>query len=237
MQKASSIAEQLKSNSYPGRGIVIGKSQDGSHAVTAYFIMGRSANSRNRIFVERDDVLYTQPFDVSKVEDPSLILYAAQRKYKNYLILTNGDHTDTICEGLKAGKSFQESLESRTFEPDAPHFTPRISGILAWEGGDFSYKMSILKSADEHGSACHRFTFSYEPQNGIGHLIHTYRGDGNPLQPFEGEPKQILIPDSIDEFATSLWNALHCENRISLFVRYTDLKTLQEEKRLINCHS
>lgn len=232
--KINDIAELIRDNSYVGRGIVIGKSADGRNAVSAYFIMGRSANSRNRVFVEKDNVLYTEPFDASKVQDPSLIIYAAQRRIENKLIVTNGDQTDTIYEGLKSGKSFAKSLDSRKFEPDAPNFTPRISGILEFADNDFSYEMSILKSADETGTACNRFTFSYEPLCGLGHFIHTYVGDGDPLPTFQGEPERVAIPDSIDEFTDALWDALNHDNRISLYVRYTDLETGTEENRLIN---
>ena len=232
--KINDIAELIRDNSYVGRGIVVGKSADGQNAVSAYFIMGRSANSRNRVFAERDGVLYTEPFDASKVEDPSLIIYAAQRKIDNKLIVTNGDQTDTIYDGIKSGKSFAGALKSRDFEPDAPNFTPRISSILEFSDNDFSYEMSILKSADENGTACNRFTFSYEPLCGLGHFIHTYVGDGNPLPTFQGEPERVAIPDSIDEFANTLWDALDHDNRISLYVRYTNLKDGSEENRLIN---
>ncbi|MCQ2413733.1 MAG: IMP cyclohydrolase [Clostridia bacterium] len=228
------IAKLICDNSYVGRGIVVGKTGDGKNAVSAYFIMGRSANSRNRVFTEKDGVLYTEPFDPSKVEDPSLIIYAAQRKYENKLIVTNGDQTDTVTNGLAAGKCFKKSLESRAFEPDAPNFTPRISAMLTFENGDFSYEMSILKSADEKGSACNRFTFSYAPIAGVGHFIHTYECDGNPLPTFRGEPERVAVPDDIDVFTESLWNALNADNRISLYVRYTDLKTGNETNRLIN---
>ena len=228
------IAELIRDNSYVGRGIVIGKSADGKNAVTAYFIMGRSRNSRNRVFVERDGALFTEPFDPSLVEDPSLIIYAAERNYENNLIVTNGDQTDTIYEGLKAGKCFKKSLESRAFEPDAPNFTPRISGILTFENGDFSYEMSILKSADPEGTACNRYTFSYTALPGLGHFIHTYVGDGSPLPTFQGEPERVAIGDDIDAFTNSLWDALNHDNRISLYVRYTDLASGKEEKRLIN---
>lgn len=228
------IAELIRDNSYVGRGIVIGKSADGKNAVSAYFIMGRSANSRNRIFKEKDGVLYTEPFDASKVEDPSLIIYAAQRRCENRLIVTNGDQTDTIYEGLQNGKCFKRALEGRSFEPDAPNFTPRISGILTFGEGDFSYEMSILKSADEKGSACNRYTFSYTALPGLGHFIHTYVGDGTPLPTFLGEPERVAIPDDIDAFTASLWNALDSDNRISLYVRYTELATGKEENRLIN---
>ncbi len=228
------IAELIRDNSYVGRGIVIGKSSDGKSAVSAYFIMGRSANSRNRIFVEKDGVLYTEPFDASKVQDPSLIIYAAQRKYENKLIVTNGDQTDTIVEGLKNGKCFKGALKSREFEPDAPNFTPRISGILEFEDNDFSYEMSILKSADAEGTACNRYTFSYTALAGLGHFIHTYVGDGNPLPTFQGEPERVAISADIDEFTDKLWDALNHDNRISLYVRYTDLATGKETNRLIN---
>lgn len=228
------IAELIRDNAYVGRGIVIGKSSDGKNAVSAYFIMGRSENSRNRIFVEKDNVLYTEPFDASKVTDPGLIIYAAQRKYKNKLIVTNGDQTDTIYNGLENGKCFNDSLKSREFEPDAPNFTPRISGIAEFENNDFSYEMSILKSADEKGTACNRFTFSFSPISGLGHFIHTYVGDGNPLPTFLGEPQRVAIPDDIDVFTNSLWDALNSENKISLYVRYTNLENGEEVNRLIN---
>lgn len=228
------IAGLVRDNSYVGRGIVIGKSADGKKAVSAYFIMGRSANSRNRIFVERDGVLYTEPFDASKVEDPSLIIYAAQRTYENRLIVTNGDQTDTIYAGLQHGQDFRGALGGRTFEPDYPNLTPRISGMLTFSNHDFSYEMSILKSADAEGSACNRYTYSYAALPGLGHFIHTYVGDGNPLPTFQGEPERVAIPDSIDGFTDSLWSALNRDNRISLYVRYTDLATGREENRLIN---
>ncbi len=228
------IAELIRDNSYVGRGILIGKSADGKSAVSAYFIMGRSANSRNRIFSEKDGVLYTEPYDASKVQDPSLIIYAAQRKYENKLIVTNGNQTDTIYEGLKEGKSFSVTLAAREFEPDAPNYTPRISGILEFADNDFTYEMNILKSADENGTACNRYTFSYAALPGIGHFIHTYIGDGSPLPSFLGEPERVIIPDDIDEFSDSLWDALNHDNRISLYVRYTNLATHKEENRLMN---
>ena len=228
------IAELIKDNSYVGRGIVIGKSPDGKKAVSAYFIMGRSANSRNRVFTERGGALYTEPFDPSMVEDPSLIIYAAMRRFENKLIVTNGDQTDTIYEGLKNGLGIVESLKSRCFEPDAPNLTPRISGMLSFGEGDFEYSMSILKSADPEGSACNRYTFDYPALPGLGHFIHTYIGDGKPLPTFCGEPERVAIPDSIDEFAEKLWSALDKDNRISLFVMYTDIETGIEEKRLVN---
>jgi len=228
------IAELIRDNPYVGRGIVIGKSADGKKAVSAYFIMGRSANSRNRIFTEKDGVLYTEPYDASKVEDPSLIIYAAQRKFENKLIVTNGDQTDTIYEGLKLGSDMKKALESRAFEPDFPNFTPRISGVLTFDKNDFTYEMSILKSADEKGTACNRYTFSYAALNGLGHFIHTYVTDGNPIPTFQGEPERVEIGNDIDEFTEKLWNALNENNKISLYVRYTDLESGKEENRLIN---
>lgn len=232
--KVNDIGELIKDNSYVGRGIVIGKSADGKKACAAYFIMGRSANSRNRVFSLKDGVLYTEPFDASKVEDPSLIIYAAVRRLENKLIVTNGDQTDTIYEGISNGISFSDALKERKFEPDGPNFTPRISGMLTFGGGDFSYEMSILKSADEKGSACNRYTFSYEPLNGIGHFLHTYVCDGSPIPTFQGEPERVEIPDDIDEFTDNLWAALDADNKISLYVKYIDLSTGKEEDRLIN---
>lgn len=228
------IAKLIEGNSYVGRGIVIGKSADGKNACSAYFIMGRSANSRNRVFAERDGVLYTEPFDASKVEDPSLIIYAAVREYENKLIITNGDQTDTIYEGLKEGKCFSKALKARKFEPDAPNLTPRISGMLTFEDGDFSYDMSILKSADADGTACNRYTFSYEPMAGLGHFIHTYVCDGNPIPTFQGEPERVAIDNDIDVFTNKLWNALDENNKISLYVRYTNLANGEIDSRLIN---
>lgn len=232
--KINDIAELIKDNSYVGRGIVIGKTADGKKACSAYFIMGRSANSRNRVFTEKGGEIFTEPFDASKVEDPSLIIYAAVREFENKLIVTNGDQTDTIYDGIKEGKSFAESLTVREFEPDAPNLTPRISGILYFGDNDFTYDMSILKSADADGSACNRYTFSYAPLNGLGHFIHTYVCDGNPIPTFQGEPERVAIGDDIDEFTNSLWNALDADNKISLYVRYTDLATGEKEERLIN---
>ena len=232
--KINDIAELIKDNPYVGRGIVIGKTSEGKKACTAYFIMGRSANSRNRVFTERDGAVYTEPFDASKVEDPSLIIYAALRSLDNKLIVTNGDQTDTIYDGVKAGKTFSAALESREFEPDAPNLTPRISGMITFKDNDFTYEMSILKSADAQGSACSRYTFSYPSIAGLGHFIHTYVCDGNPIPTFQGEPERVSIPDDIDEFANTLWNALNTDNKISLYVRYTDLENGKTENRLIN---
>ena len=226
--------EMLKDNTYPGRGIIIGKTPDGAKAMTAYFIMGRSDNSRNRIFTEKNGEVFTEPFDAAKVQDPSLIIYAAIRSYENNLIVTNGNQTDTIWDGLKEGKTFSAALESREFEPDGPNFTPRISGMLTFGDGDFTYQMSILKSADAEGSACNRFTFSYAPLNGLGHFLHTYVCDGNPIPTFQGEPERIAVCDDIDEMTDRLWTSLNEQNKISLYVRYVDLKTGAAENRLVN---
>lgn len=229
-----SMKDRIDGNPYVGRGIVIGKSSDGQKAATAYFIMGRSANSRNRVFTVKNGEVFTEPFDASKVEDPSLIIYAALRKFENRLIVTNGDQTDTVYDGIVTGKSFSESLESREFEPDAPNFTPRISGMLTFGENDFKYEMSILKSLDENGSDCARYTFSYPSKAGLGHFIHTYVTDGNPIPTFQGEPERVAIPDSIDEFADEIWNYLDENNKISLYVRYTDLTDGSYEEKLIN---
>ena len=231
--KISSVTQLIKGNPYVGRGIVAGCSPEGE-AVAAYFIMGRSSNSRNRIFALKDGELFTQPFDASKVEDPSLIIYAAVRSYENKLIVTNGDQTDTVVEGLKEGKSFSQALASREFEPDAPNLTPRISAMLNFEEGSFGYQMSILKSIDAQGSACCRYTFDYPALPGLGHFIHTYVTDGNPIPSFQGEPERVAIPESIDEFTRELWEALDEDNKISLYVRYTDVNSGEYEERLIN---
>ena len=232
--KINDIGELITGNPYVGRGILIGKTPDGSQAVTAYFIMGRSANSRNRVFVERDGEVFTEPFDESKVQDPSLIIYAAIRQYENQLIVTNGNQTDTIYDGLAAGKSFSESLTCRAFEPDGPNFTPRISGMLTLAKGNFTYELSILKSVDAEGSDCARYTFSYPSKAGLGHFLHTYVTDGNPIPTFQGEPERVAMLDDIDEFTEKLWDALDENNRISLYVRYTDLETGAVSESLIN---
>ena len=228
------IGALIKDNSYVGRGIVIGKTPDAKKAAVAYFIMGRSENSRNRVFTEKDGAIFTEPFDVSKVEDPSLIIYAALRQHENKLIVTNGDQTDTIYEFIKDGKCFTTALNTREFEPDAPNFTPRISGMVTFEDGDFSYKMSILKSADAEGTACNRYFFSYPSLPGLGHFIHTYVCDGNPIPTFQGEPERVAITDDIDEFTNKLWDNLNEDNKISLYVRYVDLATMECESRMIN---
>ena len=232
--KINNIGELIKDNAYVGRGIVIGKSENEKYAVSAYFIMGRSNNSRNRVFVKHGDDLFTEPYDASKVEDPSLIIYAAIRKTEDGLIVTNGDQTDTIYDGLKAGLSFSDSLKSREFEPDAPNLTPRISGYITFEKDNFSYEMSILKSADPLGTACNRYTFSYPSLAGLGHFIHTYVTDGNPIPTFQGEPERVAIPDDIDKFTNDLWTNLNEDNKISLYVRYTDLASGEVTERLIN---
>ena len=221
--KINNIGELIKDNEYVGRGIVIGKTADGKKAATAYFIMGRSENSRNRIFKEEGEDITIYPFDESKVEDPSLIIYHPIRKTGNKLIVTNGDQTDTIYDFVTAGKSFKEALETRQFEPDAPNFTPRISGMITFDANDFVYSMSILKSMDAEGSECARYTFDYKPLKGLGHFIHTYECNGNPIPTFQGEPEGVEIPDDIDEFAENLWNNLNEDNKISLYVRYIDL--------------
>lgn len=230
-----SIEKELKENSYPGRGIIIGRSADGSKAVTAYFIMGRSENSRNRVFVEDGEGIRTQAFDPAKLTDPSLIIYAPVRVLGNKTIVTNGDQTDTIYEGMDRQMTFEQSLRSREFEPDGPNYTPRISGIMHIEGGAYNYAMSILKSNNGCPDGCCRYTFAYEnPAAGEGHFIHTYKCDGNPLPSFEGEPKLIAIPDRLDDFADILWENLNEDNKVSLFVRYIDIATGNYETRIIN---
>ncbi len=232
--KLDNLSELLKNNTYAGRGIVVGKSEDGNNAVIAYFIIGRSENSRNRVFVEKGDEVIIYPFDESKVEDPSLIIYSPIKKVGDKLVVTNGDQTNTICDFLKNGKGFVRALRTRGFEPDAPNFTPRISCMLTFDKEDFTYEMSILKSADSEGSACARYTFSYPSLDNTGHFIHTYVCDGNPIPTFMGEPERISIPDSIDELTDDIWTNLDENNKISLYVKYTDLKTGKSEHRLIN---
>ena len=232
--KINGIESLIRDNSYVGRGIVIGKSQDGTKAVLAYFIMGRSENSRNRVFRENGEDVTIYPFDESKVEDPSLIIYSPIKKIGNEVIVTNGDQTDTVYEFIKNGKNFEQALETRCFEPDAPNFTPRISGIITLKDGDFTYKMSILKSADEKGTACSRYCFSYPALSGLGHFIHTYNHDGNPIPTFTGEPERVAVLNDIDEFTDSIWNNLDENNKISLYVRYIDLKDGSVQSRMIN---
>ncbi len=228
------LFDDLKSNSYPGRGIVLGRSGDGKKAVAAYFIMGRSQNSRNRVFVEDGAGIRTEAFDPSKLEDPSLIIYAPVRVLGNKTIVTNGDQTDTIYNLMNQQLTFEQALRTREFEPDAPNYTPRISGIVKVESG-FNYALSILKSNGGDPSSCQRFTFSYyNPKAGEGHFIHTYTGDGSPLPSFEGEPKTVAIEGDIDEFTEKLWAALNEENKVSLFVRYIDAETGEYETRIVN---
>ena len=234
MDKAN-IATLLNTNAYPGRGIIIGRSRDGKSAVTAYFIIGRSVNSRNRVFVTEGEGIRTQAFDPSKLEDPSLIIYAPVRVLGNTTIVTNGDQTDTVYDGMKEGKTFEESLRCRKYEPDGPNFTPRISGIMNIENGSYDYAMSILKSDNGDPDCCNRYTFTYDnPKAGEGRFIHTYMQDGNPLPSFEGEPEWIDIEGDIDEFTSMLWDNLNEENKVSLFVRFIDIATKETETRIIN---
>ncbi len=234
MEKIS-LEKELTENSYPGRGIIIGRTADGRRAVTAYFIMGRSENSRNRIFVEDGEGIRTQAFDPSRLTDPSLIIYAPVRVLGNKTIVTNGDQTDTIYEGMDHQLTFEQSLRRREFEPDAPNYTPRISGILHIEDGKYSYAMSILKSDNGNPAACNRYTFAYaDCVAGEGHFIHTYKCDGNPLPSFEGEPKRVAIPDDMDAFTDMLWNSLNKDNKVSLFVRCIDIETGKYESRIVN---
>lgn len=232
--KKDDVRTLIEGNSYVGRGIIIGKSEDGTKACFAYFIMGRSVNSRNRIFVEKGDEVVIYPFDESKVEDPSLIIYSPVRKIGNHVIVTNGNQTDTVYDAVKAGGTFSAALATREFEPDGPNFTPRISGMLTFEDNDFTYEMSILKSIDEQGSDCCRYTYSYPSKAGLGHFIHTYICDGNPIPTFCGEPERVNIPNDIDEFKSEIWNSLDSENKISLYVRYIDLNTGEVQNRMIN---
>lgn len=233
--KMLSLEQELKDNAYPGRGIVIGKTPDGKKAVTAYFIMGRSGNSRNRVFVEDGEGIRTQAFDPSKLEDPSLIIYAPVRVLGNKTIVTNGDQTDTIYEGMDKQLTFEQSLRCREFEPDAPNYTPRISGIMHIQNGGYNYAMSILKSSNGNPEACSRYTFAYEnPVAGEGHFIHTYMHDGNPLPSFEGEPKLVEMMDDMDAFTDMLWDSLNEDNKVSLFVRYIDIATGACETKIVN---
>ena len=232
--KKDDVRTLIEGNSYVGRGIIIGKSEDGTKACFAYFIMGRSVNSRNRIFVEKGDEVVIYPFDESKVEDPSLIIYSPVRKIGNHVIVTNGNQTDTVYDAVKTGGTFSAALATREFEPDGPNFTPRISGMLTFEDNDFTYEMSILKSIDEQGSDCCRYTYSYPSKAGLGHFIHTYICDGNTFPTFCGEPERVSIPNDIDEFKSEIWNSLDSENKISLYVRYIDLNTGEAQNRMIN---
>ncbi|MDE6182622.1 MAG: IMP cyclohydrolase [Eubacteriales bacterium] len=228
------ISKILKSTEYFGRGIIIGKTKDLKNAVVAYFISGRSENSKNRIFIKNNDDIIIKPFDEEKVEDPSLIIYSPIKKLGDKLIVTNGDQTDTIYEFIKNNKTFEEALKTRTFEPDYPNFTPRISGILNFDKNNFSYKMSILKSGDKEGTVCNSFTYCYESLEGIGHFIHTYNCDGNPIPSFTGEPKRIEIPNDIDEFTKLIWDNLSEKYKISLCVKYINLETKEQLTKILN---
>lgn len=229
------LNQELQSNEYPGRGIVIGRSADGSKAVTAYFIMGRSSNSRNRVFVTEGEGIRTEAFDPSKLEDPSLIIYAPVRVLGNDTIVTNGDQTDTIYDGLAAGLTFEQSLRSREFEPDGPNYTPRISGDMHIENGKYDFAMSILKSNNGDPDCCNRYTYTYDnPKAGEGRFIHTYMHDGNPLPSFQGEPKIVAIEGDIDSFTDMVWNSLNADNKVSLFVRFIDIATGTYETRIVN---
>lgn len=232
--RAGSLAEKLVSNTYPGRGIVLGVSPNGRYAIAAYFIMGRSVNSRNRIFVQEPDGIRTEAFDPALMKDPHLIIYHPVRMIEDTLIVTNGDQTDTIYKCLLGGRSFEDALRTRTFEDDAPNWTPRISGLQKCDG---AYKMAILKSVDAKGTNCLRFFYEYPAVAGLGHFLHTYVCDGNPVIPsFQGEPEAVAMCDNIDDFTASLWDNLHADNKISLFVRYTDIATGTYEQRIINKH-
>lgn len=229
------LEKELKNNTYPGRGIVIGRSEDGKHAVSAYFIMGRSTNSRNRVFVTEGQGIRTEAFDPAKLEDPSLVIYAPVRVLNNHTIVTNGDQTDTVYDGLQAGMTFEQSLRSREFEPDGPNFTPRISGVMNINNGRYDYEMSILKSNDGDDACCNRYTFSYDnPKAGEGRFIHTYMHDGDPLPSFQGEPEKVAVSGDIDSFTKLLWESLNEENKVSLFVRYIDIATGEYETRIVN---
>ncbi len=229
------LKKEISSTTYPGRGIIIGKSADGKNAVIGYFIMGRSENSRNRVFVKEGDDLKTQAFDPSKLVDPSLIIYAPVRTLAQSTVVTNGDQTDTVRDYLLAGKTFEEALRTRTFEPDPPNFTPRISGILDFADGGFSYKLSILKSNEGREASALRFFYEYaQPVAGEGHFIHTYQCDGNPIPSFAGEPTAVTIAGDIDTFTADVWSALNEDNKVSLYTRFIDLATGAFEDRIIN---
>ena len=227
------LTQLLSADPYPGRGIVLGTSEDGKRSVVAYFIMGRSENSRNRIFVQEPDGIRTEAYDPAKLADPSLIIYHPFRQIGRALIVTNGDQTDTVRDFLERGLTFEDALRTRQFEPDGPNWTPRISGLLSPDG---SYKLSILKSADAAGTACARQTFEYPALPGVGHFLHTYVGDGDPLPTFRGEPERVAIRGGLEELTRSIWESLDANNRISLYVRMTDLATGRYEEKLINGH-
>ena len=233
--KTADLGELLKNNAYPGRGIVIGRSEDGKQAVTAYFIMGRSVNSRNRVFTETEDGIKTEAFDPSKLTDPHLIIYSPVRVLGNKTIVTNGDQTDTIYDLMDKQCTFEQSLRGREFEDDAPNYTPRISGIMHIENGTYNYAMSILKSADGNPESTERHTFTYSnPLPGVGRFLHTYMGDGNPLPSFEGEPEKVAVSGDIDTFTNAVWNSLNEDNKVSLFVRFINIADGSYETRIIN---
>lgn len=230
-----SLKQELENNSYPGRGIVIGRSADGRYAVTAYFIMGRSSNSRNRVFVTEGEGIRTEAYDPSKLEDPSLIIYAPVRVLGKHTIVTNGDQTDTIYDGMAEGKTFEQSLRVREFEPDGPNYTPRISGVMHVEDGRYDFAMSILKSNDGDQECCNRYTFSYDnPKAGEGRFLHTYMHDGNPLPSFSGEPKKVEITGDLDSFGDMVWNSLDPDNKVSLFVRFIDIASGEYKTKIYN---
>ena len=231
VNEVANLETLLSANPYPGRGIVLGQTPDGTRMVVGYFIMGRSPNSRNRVFERTEDGIRTRAYDPSKVEDPSLIIYTPLRTVDGTLIVTNGDQTDTVRDALVAGRSFEDALETREFEPDAPNLTPRISGLLLPDG---RYQFSILKSADAEGSACSRFYFNYPPLAGVGHFLHTYNSDGNPLPSFTGEPRRVAIADDVEEFTQMMWEALDPDNRVALYVRSVSLTGGPECDYLIN---
>lgn len=232
---AVNLKDYLSANEYPGRGVMIGKSADGTKAVVAYFIMGRSSNSRNRVFVEDGMGIRTQAFDPALLEDPSLIIYSPVRVLGGKTVVTNGDQTDTVYDFLKEGKTFADALRTRTFEPDCPNFTPRISGVADIEGGEFSYKLSILKSAGGNPGSTRRYFFEYTtPLSGTGHLIHTYAHDGDPIPSFEGEPVEVVLGNDIDVLTNEIWSGLNEDNKVSLFVRMTDIASGETQTRLIN---
>ena len=229
------ITKDLSQNSYPGRGILIGKTADGKHAAIAYFIMGRSENSRNRVFVDDGEGIRTQAFDPSKLTDPSLIIYSPVRVLGDTTVVTNGDQTDTVYDYIKEGKSFEAALRTRTFEPDPPNFTPRISGIVKVSDGSMAFSLSILKSDMGNDASALRYFYEYEnPVNGEGRFIHTYRCDGNPIPSFEGEPKPVALGNDFDAFTDGIWNALNADNRVSLFTRFIPLAGGKPQTRLIN---
>lgn len=235
--KTLDLYERLRETAYPGRGIVTGLAPSGRKALIAYFIMGRSANSRNRVFAETEDGIETRAADPAKLEDPSLIIYRPVRTFGDLHIVTNGDQTDTVFEGLRCGGTFEGALRTRTFEPDRPNWTPRISGIVDVSQGEASYKLSILKSGDEEGYTSRRYFYEYEPIRGVGHFIHTYEGDGSPLPTFSGEPEQVAVPEEAEDFAARIWDALNEENKVSLFVRAIDLESGETEDVIINKYS